>query len=145
MRSCLIYAIGNPGRRDDGLGFEFVKRLPQSAFYDLKHAYQLNIEDSELFAQYRTVLIVDACKFGEQGFSLKQIQAKEDSCFTTHELGMESVLALCQSLYNAQPKTHCLAIKGYEFNLELGLSNEARINLEQACKWFQAKGLRSLN
>ena len=80
----LIFAIGNPGREDDGLGFEFVNRLSCSNHHDLHHAYQLNIEDAELFSQYKEVFLVDAAKNCEGEFSLDLVVAESEVNFSTH-------------------------------------------------------------
>jgi hydrogenase maturation protease len=72
----LLIGIGNPGRRDDGLGPALIERLagtrpPERAVVKIIGeaagkstnafwAYQLNIEDASLVREYDRVIFVDA-------------------------------------------------------------------------------------
>lgn len=136
MKPLLIYAIGNEGRQDDGLAHEFIDLLPPSEEYDIVQNYQLNVEDAELIHQYHHVLFVDAAVNQKEPFKVSFPQPKPNAGFTTHGLSIEGIMAMSENLFGRLPKVSLLAIKGEEFELEIGLSTEAKKNLSLANEWF---------
>jgi len=52
-------------------------------------------------------------------------------------------MAICQQCFQHLPIVHVLAIRGYEFGLEMGLTHAAQQNLDRATAHFasRAKGL----
>ncbi|MCE2611700.1 hydrogenase maturation protease [Flavobacteriaceae bacterium D16] len=138
----LIIGIGNSGRADDGLGWAFVDevkdRLPES--FDFEYRYQLQIEDAELIGHYARVYFVDAdIASYEEGFRLSSCKPNAVHGFTTHELEPGTVAYLAEDLYNNKPEAFILGITGYNFELELGLSEGAKANLLGALKFFDEK------
>lgn len=136
-----IYGIGNIGRQDDGLGWAFVDALEDSLPATVKTFcnYQLNIEDAELISNYPQVLFVDATKAEDvETYRCRTVEAHASFAFTSHYLSMESVLALCQDVYRKTPLTHVIEIRGYAWELQLGLTEQARNNLEQAVAFFKS-------
>ena len=130
----LIYGIGNPGRRDDGLGPRLIARLQEegAAAADLEIRYQLNIEEALKIKDYDVVIFADASKEIDSSWKFREIGPSETIAFTTHEMSPESVLALSQELYGRTPKAFALAIKGYDWEMGESLSEEAEKNLSQA-------------
>lgn len=131
----LIYGIGNPGRQDDGLGWAFLEALEGGLPPGVEtfRNYQLNIEDAELISMHDRVLFVDASKSQDiQAFRCRAVRPQASMTFTTHHLTIESVLALCQTLYQKTPRVEVLEILGYAWELMEGLTPEARSNLERA-------------
>ncbi len=133
----LFYGIGNPGRRDDALGVEVIeqlqkKSLPAWAAFDSN--YQLNVEDALLISEYEIVVFVDASQ--EKGVSwpyqFREVTPEDEFAFTSHSMSPGAVLNLCQKLYGRMPRTFLLAVLGYEWNLEEGLTPAARLNLAAA-------------
>jgi hydrogenase maturation protease len=133
----LIYAIGNPAREDDGLGLEFLESLPDNEHWDKEYNYQLNIEDADLFSHYEKVLVVDAAFGQKRSYLLQEIEAAFSPEFTGHSLGLESVMALCQQIYNKQPLVRLLTLKGKSFNLKMGMTLQAQISLQESLAWFK--------
>jgi hydrogenase maturation protease len=130
----LVYGIGNPGRRDDGLGPRLIARLQEQggAAADLEIRYQLNIEEALKIKDYDVVVFVDASKEIDSPWRFSEIGPSETIAFTTHEMSPESVLALSQELYGRTPKAFALAIKGYDWDMGESLSEEAEKNLARA-------------
>ncbi len=131
----LVLGIGNIGRQDDGLGWLFLDYLQKANFgnMDLEYRYQLQIEDAELICNYKSVIFVDATKENtKKGFYYRASEASDKHSFSTHELCPETVLFLTNNLYQHQPKAFILGIQGYNWELELGLSEKAKINLYKA-------------
>ncbi len=133
----LLIAIGNVGRRDDGLGWAFADALTDFEG-DIEYRYQLQVEDAELIRFYDCVWFVDADR-GEEAapFSLQACKPAADFAFSTHALAPEAVLYLCAELYDAEPEAWLLGIKGSEWALQCGLSKPAQANLEAALAHFQ--------
>jgi hydrogenase maturation protease len=130
----LVYGIGNPGRRDDGLGPRLIARLQKEGAVaaDLEIRYQLNIEEALKIKDYDVVVFVDASKKIDSAWKFSEIGPSETIAFTTHEMSPESVLALSQELYGRTPKAYALAIKGSDWDLGESLSEEAEKNLSRA-------------
>ena len=116
-KKILIYGIGNPGRGDDGLGWEVISRIldqkhPDIDFY---YQYQLQVEDALLLRSYESVIFVDASKVASPPFTLEPVFPKAHLPIYTHFLSMENLLGLCQELYGYFPRTHVLGSRGYEW------------------------------
>jgi hydrogenase maturation protease len=131
--SSLIYGIGNVGRRDDGLGWAFIDRLearrplPRAV---LHRNYQLNLEDAYLISEFARVLFVDATKNpGVSSFLLTRPEPKLDFSFTSHAISVSSILATAKQCIGCLPDVYLLAIRGYQWELQVGLTERAEKNL----------------
>lgn len=138
-RRILIYAYGNPGRQDDGLGNRFVEEMEEWISEQkitnvvLESNYQLNIEDADLISDKDLVIFVDASVEDIDGIDFARIEPSEArSEFTTHAASPAFVLALCHKLYNKHPDTYLLQIRGYEWEFKEVLSDRAKRNLRKA-------------
>jgi len=132
----LIYGIGNIGRQDDGLGWEFIDCLETvSACTKAEKVkfYQLNLEDADLISYRQRVLFVDASKDSTvDSFRLYKAEPKMDVSFTSHAMSIETIMAICWQCFGKIPEVYVLAIRGYEWELQLGLTTPARHNLSLA-------------
>ena len=143
----LVCGYGNPGRRDDGLGPALVAGLEsrpgRKERTDLRTEarLQLNIEDSLTVSAFERIIFVDASKRGKAPFEFKKIRPRIRLAFSTHALSPQSVLALCRELYDRTPQAFLLAVRGYVWDLEEGLSPKAEANLAKALN-FLARRLR---
>lgn len=141
----LIHAYGNPGRGDDGLGNTFIQMcqpwLSSEYVHHLKieNSYQLNVEDAYTMSEFDIVVFVDATNAGVEDFSFTKIEPKSQSPFTTHAMFPSGVLFLCGELYGKQPETYLLQVRGYEWEMLEGLSEQAERNLWKAFHFFRAK------
>jgi hydrogenase maturation protease len=137
--SSLIYGIGNVGRQDDGLGWAFIDRL--EARHPLPRAvlhrdYQLNLEDADLISRFARVLFVDATKDpAVSSFSVTRPEPKLDFSFTSHAISVPSILATAQQCFGYLPAVYLLAIRGYEWELQMGLTEPAEQNLGDSLKF----------
>jgi hydrogenase maturation protease len=134
----LIYAYGNPGRQDDGLGQELVSRLEKTDIYgiDIDYNYQLNIEDALTISNYEVVIFVDASQNADEPFKFYKIDPKNEIAFTTHAMSPEAVLSLCSELYKKLPEAYILAIRGYEWEISIGLTPEGADNCDKAFEFI---------
>ncbi|MDO6563331.1 hydrogenase maturation protease [Amphritea sp. 1_MG-2023] len=137
---CLIYGIGNVGRQDDGLGWAFIDWIEAQGLCSKAETvrnYQLFLEDADLISRKKRVLFVDATKdMTVEHFALYQEQAKLDFSFTSHAISIAAIMATCQLCFDRQPDVYVLAIRGYEWALQEGLTEHAQVNLDQAVLHF---------
>jgi hydrogenase maturation protease len=136
----LIYGIGNDGRQDDGLGWAFIDRLEQirpRPHACLRRTYQLSLEDADLISRYSQVLFVDATKDpAVESFSLSRPQPKLDFSFTSHAISVPAILATTRQCFEHVPDAYLLAIRGYEWELQQGLTSPAQHNLSQSLEFL---------
>jgi len=138
QKKILVHAFGNSGRGDDGLGDEFINKLDRWIeindihLVDTDSSYQLNVEYAPAMAEHDIVVFVDASKAEIKKFDFSRVQPDPQSFFSTHVLSPSGVLHLCRELYEKQPETYFLQIKGYTWDMKEELSSEAKINLEEA-------------
>ncbi len=142
--SCLIYGIGNVGRQDDGLGWAFVDWLEAEGLCSsaaMHRGYQLLLEDAELISNKERVLFVDATKEASvASFTVGRAAAKMDFSFTSHAVSIPAVMATCQQCFQRLPEVHVLAIRGFEFELAMGLTPAAQRNLDDATAYLSSGG-----
>jgi hydrogenase maturation protease len=136
----LIYGIGNAGRQDDGLGWAFIDRLEQMCPHPrarLRRTYQLGLEDADLISRYTRVLFVDATKDpAVESFTLSRPEPKLDFSFTSHAISVPSILATAQQCFEHVPDAYVLAIRGYEWELQEGLTSPAQHNLGHSLEFL---------
>ena len=134
LDNTLIIGIGNNTRQDDGLGWSFLDILEKEGF-NINHLvckYQLMVEDAELISEYKTVIFVDACKTSlNEGFEIERIFPSEQVAFSTHEVPPNQILNLSEHIYNSKPKAYIIKIQGYEWNIAIGLTDQAKVNLKK--------------
>ncbi len=145
-KSILIYAYGNPGRQDDGLGNALVEALgPWIAEQGMDQVevdsnFQLNIEDADNIKDKDAVVFVDASIEDIGQFHFGRVEPSEGrSEFTLHSASPAYILALCIGLYNRHPETYLLQIRGYEWEFQEGLSPGAAENLDAALDFLKGK------
>lgn len=141
--SALIYGIGNVGRQDDGLGWAFVDWLEAEAVFpkaEIRRHYQLHLEDADLISGKDRVLFVDATKDASvSSFSWEPAEPKLDFSFTSHAISVPSVMATCQQCFDRVPEVFVLAIRGYAWELGMGLTAQATDNLDRAGQWVASR------
>ncbi len=138
--SAILFAIGNDGRNDDGLGWAFARWLEEEGRFrgQVEYRYQLQIEDAELISRTDTVIFVDASQEPlEGGFRWSVGEARGEAAFTTHELSPFAVLHLAVDLYDHRPSAFLLAIEGAHWELKRGLSRQGRQHLQAAKDWWR--------
>lgn len=140
--SALIYGIGNVGRQDDGLGWAVVDWLEAESLYpqaEMQRHYQLHLEDADLISRKKRVLFIDATKDASvKSFTLERVEPKMDFSFTSHAISIPSIMATCQQCFQRLPEVYVLAIRGYEWELQMGLTQRAKRNLDDATAYLSA-------
>ncbi|MCX6568734.1 MAG: hydrogenase maturation protease [Candidatus Aminicenantes bacterium] len=141
--------MGNPGRRDDGLGAAAAERLKRRRLRGVAcdANYQLNIEDALTCASYDTVIFVDAAHVVNEDdgaargrrkpFTFTKIKAAAAIPSMSHALRPEAVLAIAAELYGKTPDARLLAIRGKCWEVGEGLSAEAEADLALALEFLE--------
>jgi len=130
----LVLGIGNPGRRDDGLGAALVERLRKRRLRSVAcdADYQLNIEDALACAEHEVVVFVDAARGLRKPFSFSKVLPSAGLPALSHALQPGAVLAIAAGLYGKTPDARLLAVRGHRFSIGEGLSARAEGNLALA-------------
>jgi Ni,Fe-hydrogenase maturation factor len=103
------------------------------------------VEDALLIADYKTVYFVDANKTVlKEGFLIEQIYASKEVTFSTHAVPPNQILNLCENLFNKKPTAYVVKIEGTQWNIKLGLTKKASINLKNSFEYF-IKHLKNFN
>lgn len=143
----LVYGYGNPGRQDDALGNEMINKITawveehKINNVEVDSNYQLNIEDAERISSKDVIVFVDASQEASNPeFTFTHLEPSPEKIeFSMHAVSPEYVLHVCNDLFKKSPKTCLLAIKGYEWDFKEGLSDNAKLNLEQAFQFLTRK------
>lgn len=136
-----VLGYGNPGRQDDGLGPALIEMLEKKQISAVKtqSGFQLNIEDAYTIDEGDTVVFVDASINGNEPYEFYELKPSSEIRFTTHSISPESVLALCNDLFNSKRRAYMLSIRGYHWEFQEGLSDKARKNLDEAFEFLTSK------
>jgi len=143
-----LFAIGNSGRQDDGLGWAFGEALERAGFFkgQIHYRYQLQVEDAELVSKAGAVIFVDAFKGGlPGGFEWQPCGPAPEFHFSTHAISPGSILFLCETLYGTLPEAYCLLVQGEEWELEIGLTGPASSHLDKALRFFENEKMKPLS
>lgn len=135
----LLFALGNEGRGDDGLGWAFAKAVEARGFppEHIHLRYHLQVEDAERIASAVRVVFVDACRESLRGgFEVRPCEPSATFPFTTHAVSPEAILFVCGELYGRRPKATWILIAGESWELGEGLSQTAARNLANAISAF---------
>lgn len=136
----LIIGYGNPGRRDDGLGWLAAEHLERARLPNVSVLtdYQLNIEHAADVADTDLVIFIDAAIApDDKPFFFRRLLPRQTGAFSTHVMRPEAVLALAQQTLHWNGHAYLLGIRGYQFDdFSESLSRDARSNLNAATEFL---------
>jgi len=138
----LLVGIGNSGRKDDGLGWQFAEyaELMDWPFLDVEYRYQLQVEDVMLISRYNKIYFADASHGKMQdGFECKPCTAAQHYFFSSHLQTPETILYLAKELFDKSPEAFTIAMEGQDWGLGTEMSTAAIINLDKALAFFKKK------
>lgn len=146
MNKLLLYGYGNPGRQDDGLGIVLAEKIDVWAKerfpgrVDVDTNYQLNIEDAEKISHYQMVIFADASEESIESFKFTPVEPSQKTIeFTMHAMSPSYIVHLCNDLFQQQPDCFLIHIKGYEWDMKEGLSENANSNLQTSMQFLKRK------
>jgi hydrogenase maturation protease len=127
---------GNDARTDDGLGIQAIDWLegeaPRHSDWPALHLVaiqQLQIEYVLDLAGSRLVLFVDAAPGIACPYQLSSMAGVQAVSWSTHSLDPAGVVAVYQKVIGTPPPCFQLAIRGDVFDMGVGLSSAAAVNL----------------
>jgi hydrogenase maturation protease len=129
-----VLGIGNPGRRDDGLGAAAAERLRKRRRpgVTVDANYQLNVEDALACAGHDLVVFIDAARGLRRPFTFTVLEPDPSLPAMSHALGPAAVLAIADRLYGRRPEARLLAVRGHSFAVGEGLTAKASRDLDKA-------------
>ncbi len=71
-----------------------------------------------------------------ESFTLSLPSPKLDFSFTSHALSVPAILATAQQCFEYVPEAYLLAIRGYEWELQQGLTSPAQDNLSHSLEFL---------
>lgn len=136
----LIIGIGNPSRGDDALGPAaidaialLIEQHPEWDAVELVTDFQLQIECVTDLAGRRRIVFIDAAASGAATFAFDALAPRADASISTHALSPASLLTVFRNFHGTDaPPSYLLAIRGFDFDLGVPLSDAARSNLQAA-------------
>jgi hydrogenase maturation protease len=131
----LVIGYGNPGRGDDGIGPELVRRLERMRLADVtvEVDYQLVVEHAAQVAEHDLVVFVDATVEQASPFSFGPVAAAPPRAGLTHFVSPGEVVSLAQACFGAAPPCYLLGVRAHEMDdFREGLTPEAESGLQQA-------------
>ena len=145
MASFLLVPYGNASRRDDGVAFHIASRLlerlglhaddvEETATYDVADGltimgvHQLAPELAQDLAEVDVVVFIDAHVPGTvwDDVHWERIEAELRPSMVMHLLKPQSVLALCETIYQRSPQAYVLSVLGTDFDFGVELSEQAQ-------------------
>lgn len=142
LKGILLIGIGNTGRNDDGLGWQFADIAAEqfAAEMDIEYRYQLQVEDAELVSTYKLVFFADASVTSlPEGFEIKHCHPAAHYMYSSHAQTPGTVLYLAKELYHHVPVAYTIAVEGNNWGMGTTISKKAIKNLEKAMKAFKEK------
>lgn len=137
-KKVLIYGIGNPSKQDDAVGIAFTELIQKwvndiyFSCIDVDSNYQLNIEDAEYISKYDIVIFADASVSDINEFKFERLKPKKRVEPSMHSVSPEFVLYLSNEMFHSFPETYVLQIKGYKFELDGEMTQQAKMNMYHA-------------
>ncbi|MCK9607751.1 MAG: hydrogenase maturation protease [Methylomonas sp.] len=137
----LVFGYGNLSRGDDAVGPLLLTHLEQHADLsrvDLLTDFQLQIEHALDLQDRELVIFVDAAVSGDSPFGFSRLAACRDNSYTSHAMSPAALLQVFESVTGVtSPPSFLLSIKTSSFELGDGLSETARNNLHEACRFAE--------
>jgi len=145
----LLLGYGNPDREDDGVAWHILRALiikmglpapasyedefPKSSQIDFSFYLQLTPEMAEEIAAYDYVCFVDAHTGNiPESARLLDIHSDFQRSPFTHHLTPQSLISICETLYNRKPEAALLSVRGYQFLFSRQLSKTTLTLVPQA-------------
>lgn len=149
MKKLLIIGYGNPDREDDGVAWHILRALaeklgldsptsyedefPESERIDFAFYLQLTPEMAEDISVYDHVCFVDAHTGNiPELVRLIEVEPEFQHSPFTHHLTPQSLMSMCETLYNHRPDAALVSVLGYRFLFTRQLSEETAQLVPQA-------------
>ncbi len=107
--------------------------FPENNHLDFAFNLQLTPEMAEDISKYECVVFVDA-HTGDipEPVRLIEVESEFQRSPFTHHLTPQSLLAMCETIYNKKPRAALLSVRGYKFGFDRELSEMSRALVPEA-------------
>ena len=162
LKRALLLGYGNPDREDDGVAWHILRALiaklglptpdsyedefPQVLQIDFSFYLQLTPEMAEEIADYEYVCFLDA-HTGSIPEEVRLIDVESDfqrSPFT-HHLTPQSLISICETMYERKPEAALLSVRGYHFLFSRELSEATTVLVPEAVEliweWLNTRNI----
>ncbi len=150
-RKILILGVGNPLRRDDGIGPEIIrllseKREPVNPGYDLVDGGTDGLGLIEYFRMYKKVILIDAVEMGLAPGTVKAFTPDEalfhinTDSLSTHGFGIPELIKLAREL-DVMPRLTIVGIQPEDTQFGEGLSHSVQSAIEKTLGIIRKKVL----
>lgn len=141
MADLIIVGIGNPYRGDDGAGWAVIDGLEKLGA-SIKRVKQRGdiAELIDLFTQYKSVYLVDACLCSEPAGTWRRIDLhmesipNENPLTSTHGFSLSQAISLAKNLDQLPDKLILYAINGDNYNISEALSPPVARSIDSVIK-----------
>lgn len=162
MKPLLLIGYGNPDREDDGVAWHILRELtlklgllaprsyeeefPESLFIDFNFYLQLTPEMAEDISVYEYVCFIDAHTGNiPEPVRLIAVESEFQRSPFTHHLTPQSLLSMCETIYEKKPDAALLSVLGHRFLFSRQLSEETAAlvphSVELIWKWIQERNI----
>ena len=160
MKQLLLLGYGNPDREDDGVAWHILRALtiklgleapesyedefPEFDRIDFSFQLQLTPEMAEDIRAYPYVCFVDAHTGNiPEPVRLIDVESEFQASPFTHHLTPQSLLSMCETLYEEKPEAALVSVLGHRFLFTRQLSEEtARLvpeAVERIWNWMKTR------
>jgi len=160
LKKALILGYGNPDREDDGVAWHILRALtiklglpspesyedefPESVLVEFAFHLQLTPEMAEDISAYEDVCFVDAHTGNlPEPVRLINVESEFQASPFTHHLTPQSLLSMCETIYQKKPEAALLSVLGHRFLFSRELSGETAALVPQAVEliweWLNAR------
>ncbi len=141
MKPVLLFGYGNLSRGDDALGpllLEFVEQELDLERIEVLCDFQLQIEHALDLQQRERVLFVDAAVNMSTAYDFTRLVPCRDRSYSSHAMSPSAVLQVYRDVCGQMPPpAFLLTIQGKDFELGERLSEQATMNLAEACRFVE--------
>lgn len=162
MKPILLIGYGNPDREDDGVAWHILRAVaiklglpapdsyedefPTNELIDFAFNLQLTPELAEDVSAYQYVCFIDAHTGNiPEPVRLIDVESEFQRSPFTHHLTPQSLLSICETVYNKKPNAALLSVRGYRFLFTRELSEETEELVPQAVEltmnWLNEKNI----
>ena len=162
MKPILLIGYGNPDREDDGVAWHILRAVavrlglpapdsyedefPTNDLIDFAFNLQLTPELAEDVSAYQYVCFIDAHTGNiPEPVRLIDVESEFQRSPFTHHLTPQSLLSICETVYNKKPNAALLSVRGYRFLFTRELSEETEDLVPQAVEltmnWLTEKNI----
>jgi hydrogenase maturation protease len=152
----LVIGYGNIDRCDDGIGYFVINGLRQRLGYPLLSTDESGLDrlghpvDAVFIRQLVPEMLPDACDYDqlvfvdaaaheqEQTVVCRPIDPVAQSAALTHQLSPPAFLRLLRVLYEKKPAGFLVAVPGFCFDFQHGLSAAAANEIDAAVAWIES-------